>query len=505
MLGFVWRYFWVMDDAFIYFRYADNYLFLKRGLVFNMGEYVEAFTSPAWMLLLLPLRGLEFDFWNIVRGLSLVTALGYGIALVAVNRALKPADTPSINLPLALAATHYGITEHFSSGLETPLVQLSAVLLALWLLRPSSVALAICAGLAPLMRPELALVAGICAAAVWLSGRRFPLAFVIAALVANGAWLGFRVTYYADFLPNTYYLKGQPNWMQGYWYLASGVVGQYWIWVLPLGWFAAWSKARTRSREQNIAVVAMLVCAAVLLLWVARIGGDMLYQRFLAAPFTFLLCALGGLSESWVISKPAQRQFAVSVAVVLGAMILSGFSYPPTLSGHPLTAPKTYHYHRIADAEWHRQHRSLQQPENAWEANRAKLRAYSALNDRDRWQPRVLDHPWCKRGFNEYKTYVINSYGLTDAILARIDAPFMRPGHKAVDQHAASLAKLVRGAKGKRGAGMFRRAVEAKKAPKWVVRNLDAIEAIERKVYNRHDFMENLRVALTPIPRLKPR
>ena len=43
---------------------------------------------------------------------------------------------------------------------------------------------------------------------------------------------------------------------------------------------------------------------------------------------------------------------------------------------------------------------------------------------------------------------------------------------------------------------MYRRAVAAGTAPKWVEENLAAIEVIERKIYNRHDPLENLRLAL---------
>ena len=43
---------------------------------------------------------------------------------------------------------------------------------------------------------------------------------------------------------------------------------------------------------------------------------------------------------------------------------------------------------------------------------------------------------------------------------------------------------------------MYRRAVEDGSAPRWVEENLASIETIERKIYNRHDFAENLRLAL---------
>ena len=40
-LFFTLQYSWLLDDAFIYFRYVDNLVYLGRGLVFNEGEYVE--------------------------------------------------------------------------------------------------------------------------------------------------------------------------------------------------------------------------------------------------------------------------------------------------------------------------------------------------------------------------------------------------------------------------------------------------------------------------------
>jgi hypothetical protein len=38
--------------------------------------------------------------------------------------------------------------------------------------------------------------------------------------------------------------------------------------------------------------------------------------------------------------------------------------------------------------------------------------------------------------------------------------------------------------------------VDQGRAPSWVVNNLDKIKLIERKIYNRHDLMENLKIAL---------
>ncbi len=62
----VLRYAWLMDDAYIYFRYVDNAVFLGHGLVYNAGEHVEGFSSPLWTLLLLALRTSGLDYWILV-------------------------------------------------------------------------------------------------------------------------------------------------------------------------------------------------------------------------------------------------------------------------------------------------------------------------------------------------------------------------------------------------------------------------------------------------------
>ena len=46
---------WLLDDAFIYFRYVDN-LLAGRGLVYNAAERLESFSSPLFVLLLSLLR-----------------------------------------------------------------------------------------------------------------------------------------------------------------------------------------------------------------------------------------------------------------------------------------------------------------------------------------------------------------------------------------------------------------------------------------------------------------
>jgi hypothetical protein len=151
-----WRYAWLLDDAFVYFRYVDNWLFLDRGLVFNRGEFVEGYTSPLWVLLLSGARLTGIDFWTLIRVFSVVFSVCFWAMCVSLRRRLTR-EGPVANLPLAVFATHYGVLSYFSSGLETPLVQLLALVYGLLALAPHSRWLGVVAGLAPLVRHDLCL------------------------------------------------------------------------------------------------------------------------------------------------------------------------------------------------------------------------------------------------------------------------------------------------------------------------------------------------------------
>src|SRR4051794_34473014 len=63
---------WVSDDGLITFRYAANVL-AGRGFVYNPGEFVQGYTHPLWMLLLV--AGLMFT----KNALLVAVALGGGL------------------------------------------------------------------------------------------------------------------------------------------------------------------------------------------------------------------------------------------------------------------------------------------------------------------------------------------------------------------------------------------------------------------------------------------
>jgi hypothetical protein len=72
-----------------------------------------------------------------------------------------------------------------------------------------------------------------------------------------------------------------------------------------------------------------------------------------------------------------------------------------------------------------------------------------------------------------------------------------RPAHKkGLRPLAGQLANLLKWWGKPPGIGMYRAAVENGVAPAWIHNNLETLELMERKLYNRHDFRDNLGLAL---------
>lgn len=502
LVFFTDRYRWMMDDAFVYFRYADNLLFLRRGLVYNAGEYVEGYSSPLWLLLLLPFRALGLDYYTLVRFLAFVCSLGYGVALIWVNRRLSPGASPDspernviVNFPLAASAAHYGITTHFSSGLETPLVQLLAPLYAAAVLTPANIVLQCVVALAPLVRAECGLLAVLYLLFVVIRTRRVPWWFVGCGLLANAGWLAFRVIYYADFLPNTFYLKDSAHWSLGLEYWQNVISTHYWVlWALVLAVCAVLGRNQLRSDRGARAV--MFTAVLLYALYVARIGGDMLYHRYAALPICLGLCAVAGVVEAaliWIAARRSLERLRLwAAALALLIAIPFGVAYPPQLWSHPIFLERrSRKWRAVADPNWHRFHAELEYKASRSDEDVRLRQEYAKLREAgEPPRPKIVVEGFCVIAFRKFDAQVVHDYGLTDLVLARLPRPFGRPGHKLVQNEAAQLAKLKTAASAN-GSPWY----DQLKRPRWVQKNHDVLVPLEQKLHNEHDLGQNLKLA----------
>jgi hypothetical protein len=507
------QYAWILDDAYVYFRYVDNLVVYDFGWVYNDGEYVEGYTSPAWLVILTLLRLIGIDYWLLVRGLGLVCFVAFWLGLVVLDRELSPrGDVPLrnglLNLPLIFLSLGYGTLSYFTSGVEAPLAQVVAVGYALFLVRPQNRVAAVLVGISPLVRPELLLALVLALGFAWWRTRRLPVFAICCAAALIGTWELFRIYYYADLLPNTFYLKDTNLYRQGLLYVQQSLTsyGVYPVAVIAIG--LAWLLRRRGAAIDVSARLAMLVIAAAITLYIVRVGGDPRHHRYMIFAFCLAAASMAGLG-GWTVSTflPWARPSALS-AVALTAAMLFGSLHPPQLSSHPLD-PGVVHsrFGLINDAEFHRRNSERQPP--AWSLDPLGINQPMAVHAaRQRFRSGytgIVTVLGCGFHYWHIDKQVVHGAGLTDAVLARMRVPrpvFEMTAHnRNMKPIAGEIARIHDGKPGR--IGMYRDAVERGEAPAWVAPNLDSLERIERKIYNQHDFFGNLRLALQPVPRLE--
>ena len=313
-----WRRAWLSDDAYISFRYAEN-LTNGLGLVFNRGERVEGYSNFLWTIwTALGMKlGAGPEGWSLFWGLACYAASIVLLALIARRLSGGTAGVAVVPAGALLAALHPAWSTFATSGLETSLFTFLA-LLGFFVVtskgaRPAAVAGAVFALLA-MTRPDgpiLALPAGLYVLLAqrgthrrWVRARAalfFGAAFA-ALWVPYTLW---RVSYYGSFFPNTYYAKsaGLAWWSQGsrylelyalkYWPLLLGI--PLWVAVLLVRGRSVAFRMAGRARADvgpGLLALALLVTYA---LYVARVGGDFMFARFLipVTPFLLVLTDLG--------------------------------------------------------------------------------------------------------------------------------------------------------------------------------------------------------------------
>ena len=337
---------WVCDDAFISFRYADN-LAHGLGLVFNAGERVEGYSNFLWTLgIALGLRlGVDPELWTMVWG-----TLFYA-ASIAVLCALRRRALSALGLPLAglLAAVHRDWSVHATSGLETSCFTFLVTLAYALAVSPAAPAwmAGLAVALAALTRPDGIVFVPLFAIYMALARPRrvrSGLEFAGAFLALFLPYLAWKVAYYGDLLPNTYYAKSASLawWSQGwtyvrlyfekYWALALAIPMAFATRIGALRKRSAGASPRPTPRRPDAIPVAQAgagpvpgadVFAAALAigftLYVMRVGGDFMYARFLIPATPFYLLVLESAVTRLAAGKPLVE---LAVAAGLVAAVL---------------------------------------------------------------------------------------------------------------------------------------------------------------------------------------
>lgn len=354
MLVGAWLYRWVDEDAFVNFRIIGN-LVAGNGLVYNLGERVEAGSDPLWLFSLTALHEVlpfvALEWLSVVLGLC-CTGAGFLAGGRAVQRlGHSRHETAVFPLGLLVVSVVAGVWEFATSGLEMSMVFLWLGVCFLALVRVEgrrsrAVPAAVVMGLGTLIRPELALGSVVFLAALLVvvaapgwspAGGRLrrcilPLG---GALAVPLAYQLFRMCYFALLVPSTGLAKAAASswWTQGFTYLWN-FASPYALW-LPLLLavpFVALRVSDWWSRGDRIGVVVLvtpIVVGAADVLYVVHLGGDYMHARLLLPGF-FALCL-----PIFVTVRQASTALALPLAaIVVWAVVCAGWMrfVPPTTS-----------------------------------------------------------------------------------------------------------------------------------------------------------------------------
>jgi arabinofuranosyltransferase len=303
---------WMSDDAFITLRSVDN-IVNGFGPRWNVAERVQAFTHPAWLMLITPLYAVTREPYFTVLALQMVLSV-LAVAVCCLSLARHPWHAA---IGVATLAGSKAFVDFSTSGLENPL---SHVLLVLFLLawrrhldgglRPAMLGFITSALL--LCRLDMGvLIAPMLALAIWRHmSRRDVVAFAL-ALSPFVAWEAFSFVYYGMLVPNTALAKLPPGVPEST-LIEQGVRYFFATWYFDpftLVMLAAscivlvWAGGRGRIVAAGIA----LHCV-----YVVSVGGDFMMGRFLTPA---LVCGVAGAMA--LVSRPIAPRMAGMLAATL--------------------------------------------------------------------------------------------------------------------------------------------------------------------------------------------
>lgn len=317
------------DDAYISLRYAWHWLNTGE-LVWNPGEHVEGYTNFLHLAATTGTAALGADWVSAPRLVNAASAL---VLLLAFGLGVSRWTTATGTLlGLALIVGSPLLSAWIWGGLEAPMV--AALLLAgvMATLRGIEDAPAwapvggLLLALAALTRLDAVLVGGVAVASLlWRRPAR--------GMVAGACWLlpvaahmAWRMTYYGELLPNTFYTKVGDlggHGISGLSYLAWWT-GEppYWPVLAPFAAWLAW-----RDEDQQPIVIALVGSVLLHVTYVVWAGGDHMPAFRFFLPMLPLLAWLLALAVS--ASQRDGQSPVVLGSVVIVCLLLAGARVAP--------------------------------------------------------------------------------------------------------------------------------------------------------------------------------
>lgn len=357
----------VQDDAFITYRYARN-LARGEGLVFNPGERVEGYTNFLWTVMhWLPER---FGWSSPVFSQLVGIAMMVGAVAVTLRLARRLFSSESLAFLVALTLlANMSFLAYATGGLETMQQTLLVMSVAALLLPVTDevrahevgrrVGAGLCAGLAVLTRMDSAVLV-----AVWVlaylvaqwrreqeaSRRTMTLVTSLVQIGLPAAvllvpWFVWKMAYYGNLLPNTFYAKSAGN------PIVPPLYGLFYLAVFFFSYAAFLLIPRfVRHRRALFAVPGVHQVLAVVPVWclyICVVGADFMEFRFMVPVIPVLAMVAAFLIDRY-------RRTVTQVALIAVLLVFSAsHRVMPTLVPYPvLTFTELSHWPNESTTTW---------------------------------------------------------------------------------------------------------------------------------------------------------
>ena len=301
-----WNNRFTFDDAFISFRYSEH-LAQGHGLVWNIGEApIEGYTNFLWTLLMSVAFILSIDpelfSWIISIGCFVGSLLGtYYLAKGITNNPYWGV------IAVILLGTNFTFNAFATSGLETQ-CQTMLLILSIYCVYcthtskvPSHTLLLITSllfALALMTRLDSVVMVGILGLACLRYISKSPtdtrqklmsiMAISLPSIILVGGWLLWKLSFYGDILPNTFYVKADTKFLAAVLKRGSIYIVVFWLsyWLLPFILLIVYRVFRRTIHPFEIVLFIMLLLWTVYLFYV---GGDFMEFRFMVAILPLLM------------------------------------------------------------------------------------------------------------------------------------------------------------------------------------------------------------------------
>jgi arabinofuranosyltransferase len=321
---------YVVDDAYISFRYARN-LVEGQGLVFNHGERVEGYTDFLWVVLIALGMKMGADPVRLAKALCFgFTVLSMVVIYYYCGRIFLRRRWERL-LPVAMIAVSPPLAVWALGGLETAMFTFlvtTAVLAHVDLMERGKRPLISSAliGLASLTRPEGLIFAAVLLVDMVLKprSRRNVLLWLVPLAVIYVPYFVWRYSYYGWLFPNSFYAKTGGGFRQ----ILRGLRYARDFLVRPGGVVCLLAIVPAVRKHDRKTLLPLLICV-VWACYVVAVGGDGLAMYRFAVP-VLPICYLLSAEGLWLILRRIRvRTSAARTTMRLGVVavcLLAGLS-----------------------------------------------------------------------------------------------------------------------------------------------------------------------------------